>query len=69
MEMTILKEVGELRSLYKTIGRTSKIGGAVITCTMVVECMLERAVNSFMPAYRGLNNLKSAREAYERFSK
>lgn len=67
--MTILKEVGELRSLYKTIGRTSKIGGAIIASTVAISCTLERVVSSLMPAYRGFSNLKRTKEVYERASK
>ena len=67
--MTILKEVGELRSLYKTIGRTSKVGGAIIAGTVAISCTLERVVSSLMPAYRGFSNLKRTKEVYERFSK
>lgn len=67
--MTILKEAGEIRSLYNSIKSTSKVGGAIIAGTVAISCTLERVVNSLMPAYRGFSNLKRTKEVYERFSK
>ena len=67
--MTILTEAKEIRSLYRAVRETSKAGGAIIAGTVAVSCILERVVNTFLPTYRGLNNLKSTREVYERFSK
>lgn len=69
MKLEILKEAGEICSLYKTIGRTSEIGGAIIAGTVALSCTLERVVSSLMPAYRGFSNLKRTKEVYERFSK
>lgn len=69
MELEILKEAGEIRSLYNSMKKTSKVGAAIIAGTVAISCTLERVVSSLMPTYRGFTNLKNTREVYERFSK
>ena len=69
MELEILKEAGEIRSLYNSVKSTSKVGAAIIAGTVAISCTLERVVSSLMPPYRGFTNLKRTKEVYERFSK